>query len=83
MQFRVRVQDNRSPQRQDVASVVVRVGRNDYLPEFQGQPYTTDVSENLQIDGSVFTVLARDRDPGVRTMPKIASGLLCNVCQAE
>lgn len=62
------MRDNRSPEREDFTSIVIKVGRNDYLPEFQGQPYRTDVSENLEVDGSVFTVLARDRDPNVSTL---------------
>ncbi len=58
----MRARDNRQPERDANATVLVKVNRNNALPEFQGQPYRTILSENKQIDGSVFTVRARDRD---------------------
>ena len=61
-QFLVRVRDNRQPEREANATILIKVNRNNALPEFQGEPYLTILSENKNIDGSVFTVRARDRD---------------------
>ena len=54
--------DKRAPMRIAEAIVIVKVNRNNFLPEFQGQPYKTILSENANIGFSVFTVRARDRD---------------------
>ena len=65
-QFTVQAIDNRAPMRIAEAIVIVKVNRNNYLPEFQGMPYKTILSENSNIGFSVFTVRARDRDIQVR-----------------
>ena len=62
LQFTVQAIDNRSPMRMAEAIVIVKVNRNNFLPEFQGQPYRTILSENSNIGFSIFTVRARDRD---------------------
>lgn len=54
--------DNRQPERTAEATILIRVNRNNHLPEFQGQPYRTILSENTKVDGSVIQVIARDRD---------------------
>lgn len=58
--------DDRTPPRSADVPVLVRVSRNDFLPEFQGQPYDVQLSENAPPGESVFTVIARDRDLQVR-----------------
>ena len=42
--------------------MTIKVNRNLYLPEFQGQPYFVILSENEPVGASVFTAIARDRD---------------------
>ena len=61
-QFNVRANDNRNPERDANSSILVRVNRNNFLPEFQGKPYEIDVTENNEVGDSVFTIVARDRD---------------------
>ena len=58
----MRVTDNRDPERHADAAVQVRVNRNRENPEFQGQPYVTDLSENQPIGATVFAPVARDKD---------------------
>ncbi len=67
VQFTVQARDNRSPERTAESTIIVKVNRNKYLPEFQGQPYRAIMSENDKVGGSVFTVRARDRDIQVST----------------
>ena len=64
----MRARDNREPVRETNATVLIKVNRNNALPEFQGRPYKTILSENQRIDGSVFTVRARDRDIQVHSI---------------
>ena len=59
--------DNRSPERTAEATITVNVNRNNYLPEFQGQPYFNILSENSPPGTSVFMARARDRDIQVQT----------------
>ena len=61
-QFKVNASDNRNPEKYASATVLIHVNRNNYLPEFQGQPYEIDVTENTP----VFTIVARDRDIQVK-----------------
>ena len=54
--------DDREPKRHAVTRVIITVMRNEHAPEFQGEPYATELSESEPIGASVFTTVARDRD---------------------
>ena len=62
LQFTLQARDNRNPERMTQATATVTVNRNEYLAEFQGKPYSTDLSENKNVGSNVITVVARDLD---------------------
>lgn len=48
------------------ATVFINVIRNQFSPVFLSTPYTVDISQNVGIFASIFTVTASDSDLQVR-----------------
>ncbi|XP_041364041.1 cadherin-23-like [Gigantopelta aegis] len=63
--FIIHSYDNGSPIRQSNtnAQVTISIDRNQFGPQFVGEPYETTIRETLTISSSVLTLSARDSDP--------------------
>ncbi|KAL5018733.1 hypothetical protein ScPMuIL_004455 [Solemya velum] len=61
-QFEVRVSDQSSPERTDLATVIVTVVRSQFPPVFQTVPYFVNIPVTQRVDTSFYQVNAIDPD---------------------
>ncbi|KAK0048619.1 protocadherin Fat 4, partial [Biomphalaria pfeifferi] len=61
----VRVQDNGSPRKYDIALVTITVNRNSNPPRFTTNTKTITINENNPLGGAISDCSATDSDPGL------------------
>ena len=62
LQLQILASDQRIPERTDQTSVVIRVSRNQFAPNFFNVPYRTTVQETRQVGSTVFAAECGDQD---------------------